>query len=75
LERTVAIKVLLEHLSQRPQLRERFEREARAISSLSHPNICPLYDIGYQNDIDFLVIEYLDGSTLAHKLKRAPLPL
>jgi len=73
LDRTVAIKVLPEHLSN-PQLRERFEREAKAISSLSHPHICPLYDVGHQDGIDFLVMEYLEGETLAHRLKKGPLP-
>jgi serine/threonine protein kinase len=75
LDRTVAIKVLPEHLSQQPQLRERFEREARTVSSLSHSNICPLYDIGQQKDIDFLVMEYLEGETLAQRLVKGPLPL
>ena len=75
LDRTVAIKVLPEHLSQQPQLRERFEREARAVSSLSHSHICPLYDIGQQQDIDFLVMEYLEGETLAQRLAKGPLPL
>ena len=64
LDRIVAIKVLPAHLSQKPQLRERFEREARAISSLSHPHICPLFDVGHQDGIDFLVMEYLEGETL-----------
>ena len=72
LDRTVAIKVLPEHLSN-PQLRERFEREAKAISSLSHPHICPLYDVGHQDGIDFLVMEYLEGETLAHRLKKGAL--
>src|SRR5258706_8554245 len=71
LDGIVAIKLLREHLSGRPQLRERFEREARAVSSLSHPNICPLYDVGD----DFLVMEYLDCETLAHRLMKGPLPL
>ena len=75
LERTVAIKILPEHLSAKPQLRERFEREARAVSSLNHPNICTLHDVGHQDGIDFLVMEYLEGETLAHRLKRGPLPL
>jgi serine/threonine protein kinase len=75
LDRTVAIKVLPEHLSQKPQLRERFEREARAVSSLSHPHICPLYDVGHQDGIDFLVMEHLDGENLAQRLKKGPLPL
>ena len=75
LDRTVAIKVLPEHLSRNPQSRERFEREAKAISSLSHPHICPLYDVGHQDGIDFLVMEYLEGETLAHRLKKGPLAL
>src|SRR6202163_108681 len=75
LDRIVAIKVLSEHLSSNPQSRERFEREAKAISSLSHPHICPLYDVGHQDGVDFLVMEYLEGETLAHRLKKGPLPL
>src|SRR5882762_3963700 len=74
LDRTVAVKVLPEHLSDNPQRRERFEREAKAISSLSHPHICPLYDVGHQDGIDYLVMEYLEGETLAHRLKKGPLP-
>jgi serine/threonine protein kinase len=73
LDRTVAIKVLPEHLSSNPQLRERFDREAKAISSLSHPHICPLYDVGHQDGVDFLVMEFLEGETLAHRLKKGPL--
>jgi len=73
LDRTVAIKVLPEHLAN-PQLRERFEREAKAISSLSHPHICPLYDVGHEGGIDYLVMEYLEGETLAHRLKKGALP-
>jgi len=57
LDRTVAIKVLPEQFSQNPDLRQRFEREARAISSLNHPNICHLYDVGHQEGIDYLVME------------------
>src|SRR5437588_9435173 len=68
LDRTVAIKVLPSHLSDTAELRERFEREARTISSLNHPNICTLHDIGQQDGIDFLVMEYLDGETLAQRL-------
>src|SRR5258706_7721156 len=75
LDRTVAIKVLPEHLSQKPQLRERFEREARAVSSLNHSNICTLHDVGQQDDVDYLVMEYLEGETLAQRLKKGPLPL
>ena len=74
LDRTVAIKVLPAHLSSDPGRRQRFEREARAVSSLNHPHICVLYDIGTQDDIDFLVLEYLEGETLAHRLERGPMP-
>ncbi len=75
LDRTVAIKVLPEHRYSTPQARERFEREAKAISSLNHPHICTLYDVGHQDGIDFLVMEYLEGPTLADRLKKGPLPL
>src|SRR5215216_7798365 len=70
LERIVAIKVLPGQVAADPQLRERFEREARAISSLSHPHICALHDVGSQDGIDFLVMEYLDGETLADRIAR-----
>ena len=73
LDRVVAIKVLPEHRSSSPQVRERFEREARAISSLSHPHICALYDIGQQDGIDYLVMEFLEGETLAHRLGKGSL--
>jgi eukaryotic-like serine/threonine-protein kinase len=73
LERTVAIKVLPAHLNANPELRARFEREAKAISGLQHPNICVLYDVGCQGDIDFLVMEYLEGETLFARLARKPL--
>jgi Tol biopolymer transport system component/predicted Ser/Thr protein kinase len=73
LEREVAIKVLAAHLSQNPEVRARFEREAKAISGLQHPNICVLYDIGRQEGVDFLVMEYLEGETLAARLARKPL--
>src|SRR6516165_9195023 len=75
LDRTVAIKVLPSHLSDTEELRERFEREARAISSLSHPNICTLHDIGRHEGIHFLVMEYLDGQTLAERLTKGPMPV
>jgi eukaryotic-like serine/threonine-protein kinase len=74
LNRDVAIKVLPDHLSANHELRERFEREARAISQLSHPNICVLYDIGKHGDADYLVLEYLEGETLGARLRRGPLP-
>ena len=75
LDRTVAIKVLLAHVADDPDLRQRFEREAKTISSLNHPHICTLYDIGQQDGIDFLVMEYLEGETLAARLTKGPLPL
>src|SRR6202167_1974299 len=74
LDRTVAIKVLPAHLSSDPELKQRMEREAKAISALQHSNICTLYDIGSQDGIDFLIMEYLEGQTLAERLKRGPLP-
>jgi serine/threonine protein kinase len=75
LNRTVAIKILPRHLSERPDLRQRFEREARALASLSHPHICPIHDIGKEDGIDFLVMEYLEGETLAGRLRKGALPL
>src|SRR5215469_14402062 len=74
LERTVAIKVLPERLSSSPEVRQRFEREAKTISQLSHPHICALYDVGHQDGTDYLVMEYLEGETLADRLARGPLP-
>ena len=73
LDRIVAIKVLPGHLSSNPDLRARFEREAKAISGLQHPHICVLYDIGSQDNVDFLVMEYLEGETLYARLARKPL--
>ncbi len=70
LDRTVAIKVLPSHLADKPQLRERFEREARTVSSLNHPHICTLYDIGSENGVDFMVMEHIEGETLADRLKK-----
>src|SRR5688572_25503262 len=61
LDRTVAVKVMPAHLSSLPELKERFEREARTVSSLSHAHICALYDVGSQDGVDFLVMEYLQG--------------
>jgi Tol biopolymer transport system component len=75
LERTVAIKVLPPELASSPDLRARFEREAKAISALQHPHICTLYDVGSQDGIDFLVMEHLEGETLAERLTHGPLPL
>ena len=75
LDRTVAIKVLPHHLSSNPDLRQRFEREARSISSLNHPRTCTLHDVGHQDGVDFLVMEYLEGEPLGDRLRKGPLPL
>ncbi|MEP6592213.1 MAG: protein kinase, partial [Acidobacteriota bacterium] len=75
LERPVAIKVLRRGLTADPTARHRFEREARAIAALSHAHICPLFDIGHQDGTDYLVMEYLDGETLAARLARGRIPL
>ena len=75
LGRDVAIKVLPAHLSSNPDLRQRMEREARSISSLNHPNICTLHDIGSQDGADFLVMEHLEGETLADRLHRGAMPI
>src|SRR5207245_8786703 len=72
LDRIVAIKVLPEALAADPQLRDRFDREARAISSLNHPHICALFDIGREGDTSFLVLEHLEGQTLADRLSKGP---
>ena len=75
LDRTVAIKVLPSHVASHPEVRQRFEREARAVSSLNHPHICTLHDIGSENGIDFMVMEHIEGDTLADQLKKGALPL
>src|ERR1700674_5552019 len=75
LDRVVAIKVLPAHLADRPELRERFDREAKTIASLNHPHICTLHDTGHQDETDFLVMEYLEGETLAQRLLKGPLPI
>ncbi len=75
LDRTVAIKILRTHLSGDSTLRQRFEREAKVISSLNHPHICVLYDIGHQDGIDYLVMECVEGETLAKRLEKGALPL
>ena len=75
LDRDVAIKVLSGHFVSSPSLKERFEREARTISQLSHPNICHLYDVGSQDGTDYLVMECLEGETLSQRLERGPLTL
>ena len=79
LDRSVAVKVLPAGMASDPQVRERFEREARSISALNHPNICTVHDVGRHRvadqDVDYLVMEYLDGETLAARLTRGPVPL
>jgi serine/threonine protein kinase len=70
LDRTVAIKILTQGLADTPEVRQRFEREARAVSSLSHPHICVLYDVGNQDGIEYLVMEYLEGETLAARIAK-----
>ena len=75
LDRTVVIKVLPEHVAADPDLKQRFEREAKTISSLNHPHICTLHDIGNQDGIDFLVMEYLEGDTLTQRLGKGALSL
>jgi serine/threonine protein kinase/Tol biopolymer transport system component len=74
LDRDVAIKVLLTNLSSDTSLKQRLEREAKAVSKLSHPHICALYDVGHQGGVDFLVMEYLEGETLEQRLLKGPLP-
>ncbi len=74
LDRIVAIKVLPAHFAEDPELRQRFDREAKALSSLSHPHICTLHDVGSENGVDFLVMEYLEGESLAQRLAKGPLP-
>ena len=75
LDRTVAVKILPSHLSENAEAKQRFDREARTISSLNHPNICTLHDVGRQDGVDYLVMEYLEGETLADRLRKGPLPV
>jgi serine/threonine protein kinase len=75
LDRTVAIKVLPDHVASDPELRQRFEREAKTLAALNHPHICHIHDIGSQDGIDFLVMEYLKGETLEQRLTRGALPV
>src|SRR5690349_4015092 len=74
LDRTVAIKVLNSALVASPDLKARFEREARAISQLNHPNICTLHDVGHDGGTDYLVMEFIEGESLADRLRKGPLP-
>jgi len=75
LERIVAIKILPAQFSSDPVRKQRFEREAKTISSLNHPHICVLHDIGHQDEIDYLVMECVDGETVAKRLEKGPLPI
>src|SRR5947209_17069935 len=75
LGRDVAVKVLPQHFSQNADLRQRFEREARSLSQLQHPNICTIFDVGSEAGVDFLVMELLEGETLGDRVLRGPLPL
>ena len=75
LDRTVAVKILPAHLSDNPEAKQRFEREARVISSLNHPHICVLHDVGTQDGIAYLVMEYVQGESLDSRLAKGPLPL
>ncbi|TPW15653.1 MAG: serine/threonine protein kinase, partial [bacterium] len=75
LGRDVAVKVLPQHLSANPDVRTRFEREAKTVSSLNHPNICTLFDVGREGEIDYLVMELIEGDTLAARLAKGPLPV
>jgi Tol biopolymer transport system component len=74
LDRTVAVKVLPAHLSASSDSRQRFEREAKTISQLQHPHICALFDVGHQDGVEFLVMEFLEGETLAERIRKGPLP-
>ena len=75
LDRTIAVKVLAPNLSGNAQHRQRFEREARTVAALSHPHICPVYDIGVHDGLDYLVMEYLEGENLAARIAKGPLPI
>src|SRR5215468_10178025 len=75
LGRTVAIKILPSQFSADAVRKQRFEREAKTISQLNHPNICTLHDIGSQDGIDYLVMEFVEGETLAKRLEKGPLPI
>src|SRR6516225_127781 len=75
LGREVAVKILPAHLSSDPARKQRFEREAKTVSGLNHPHICVLYDVGHQDGIDYLVMECVEGETLAKRLEKGPLPL
>src|SRR5271167_4124937 len=75
LNRTVAVKILPSHLSENPEAKQRFDREARTISSLNHPNICTLHDVGHKYGVDYLVMEFHEGETLRYPFRKGPLPI
>jgi serine/threonine protein kinase len=75
LDRTVAIKVLPDHLSSNSEVRQRFEREARAVSALNHPHICTLHDIGHEDGLDYLVMEFIEGESFADRLTKGSLSI
>ena len=75
LNRKIAIKTLLEEFSSQADWKQRFKQEAQAVASLSHPNICTLHDVGHTDGVDFLVMEYLEGQTLAERMKEGPLSI
>jgi serine/threonine protein kinase len=75
LDRALAVKILPAHLSDNPELKQRFEREARTVSSLNHPHVCRLFDVGSQDGTDFLVMKFLDGETLAERLRKGAMPV
>src|SRR6516165_10280912 len=74
LNRTVAVKVLPSHIANMPEARQRFEREAQAIAALNHPHICVIHDVGQHEGTAFIVMEYLEGETLAHHISKGPIP-
>ena len=75
LDRIVAVKVLPATFALNDDIKARFEREAKTISSLNHPNICTLYDVGKQDGLDYLVMEFIEGETLSEKIKQGPIPM
>src|SRR5438552_8696686 len=75
LNRRVAVKILPAHFASNAEMKQRFEREAQTLASLSHPNICPVFDVGQQAGVDFLVMAYLDGQTLAERLQPGAIPV
>src|SRR5689334_12311056 len=75
LDRAVAVKVLPTHVARVPEARARFEREARTVSALNHPNVCTLFDIGSQDGVDYLVMELVEGETLTERILKGPLQL